>query len=227
VPAWAGGKRPPRRAPIHRYRFEGVGGDGARIEDAAGRAHGRLHAGATRSALDGDGRLVLIGDGRVQLPSGLLAGLEDASFEVWFTPTAREYSWKSVVRFGDRNDWFTYVFRTLTVHRAEIAVDRHNEDIQQRVPLEPGRPLHVVVTYDRDGSDGEPLLSCYRDGGLAGTMRTGLLLEDVDDTANTVGPFAGRFDELRIYDYPLVEAEVRASFEAGAEKLEVADTDGG
>jgi hypothetical protein len=147
---------------------------------------------------------------------------QDGSFEVWFTPAADRYNWNSVVRFGDRDDWFTYVFRTLTVHRAEIAVGRHNEDIQLRVPAEPGTAMHVVVTYDRDGADGKPLLSYYRDGKPAGSMPTGLLLDDVDDTANTVGPFAGRFDELRVYDYPLDAAEVLASFEAGADKLRVA-----
>jgi hypothetical protein len=160
----------------------------------------------------------------VTLPPGLLKGLQDVSFEVWFTPTAESYKWNSVVRFGSRDDWLVYVFRTLTVHRAEIAVDRYNEDIQRHIPVEPGIPMHVVVTYDRDGADGKPLLGWYRDGKLVDTMPTRLKLEDVDDSASTVGPFSGRFDELRMYGYPLSPEEVRGSFEAGPGRIRVAET---
>ena len=218
---------PLRRAPRHRYDFGGSGSDGAQIEDSIGKASGLLVANGTASALDGKGQLVLSGNGHVMLPPHLLAGLKDMSFEVWFTPTAHRYNWNSVVpdlgnNDGKRADWFTYVFRTLTVHRAEIAVDRHNEDIQQKVPLKPGTRLHVVLTYDHDASDGKPLLSYYRDGELAGAMRTGLSLGDVDDSASTLGPFEGQFDELRIYDYSLDSAEVRASFRAGSGKLRIA-----
>jgi len=113
-----------------------------------------------------------------------------------------------------------YTFRTLTVHRAEIAVNRHNEDIQRSVPVKPGKPLHVVVTYDHDGAGGKPLLSYYRNGKLIGKMRTGLLLGDVEDTANRLGPFAGKIDELRIYDYPLTPPEVQGSFQAGPSRTQ-------
>jgi hypothetical protein len=185
-----------------------------------------LKAEGSASALDGKGQLRLTDGGYVELPPRLLDGLKDVSFEVWFAPTAEQYKWNSAVRFGNRDDWLTYVFRTLTVHRAEIAVDRYNEDIQCRVPVEPGATLHVVVTYDRDGAEGKPLLSYYRDGELIRSMGTRLHLEDVDDTGNTVGPFAGIFDDLRIYDYPLDSSEVRGTFEAGPEKLRIADSEG-
>ncbi len=221
-PGTGRGPVPLAKPPIHRYSFAGRGGEGARIADTRRRAHGRLKAGETESALDGKGRLLLSGDGHVLLPPHLLARLHDVSFEIWFTPKAEQYKWNSVVRFGNRDDWLTYVFRTLTVHRAEIAVDRYNEDIQCRVPVTPGTQLHVVVSYDRDGADGAPLLSYYRDGELIRRMPTKLLLNDVDDTVNVMGPFAGSFDELRLYDYPLSQAEVRTSFEAGADVLKIA-----
>lgn len=209
------------KAPVHRYRFSGRGGDGAAIVDDVGKAHGRLVAGDSGSTFDGEGHLSLRGDGHVRLPPGLLRGLEDISFEVWFTPTVERYNWNSVVRFGSRDDWLTYVFRTLTVHRAEIAVDRHNEDIQRRAAVAPGQRLHVVVTYDADGADGKALLACYQDGEPAGRMPTGLRLGDVTDTASTLGPFEGRIDELRIHDRVLTADQVRTSFEAGADEVRV------
>jgi hypothetical protein len=212
---------PLAKAPVHRYSFGGRGGDGARVADSIGRAHGVLKSEGSDSTLNGRGRLALDGGGHVLLPPRLLKGLRDVSFEVWFTPTADRYKWNSVVRFGNRDDWLTYVFRTLTVHRAEIAVARHNEDIQARVPVEPGTTLHVVVTYDHDGADGKPLLRYYRNGKPAGTMGTGLKLTDVDDEVNVLGPFVGTFDEFRIYNYPLEPAEVHGSFESGPEKLTV------
>jgi hypothetical protein len=82
--------------------------------------------------------------------------------------------------------------------------------------------MHVVVTYDPDGAEGRPLLRYYRDGELAGWLVTSKLLVDVDDTQNRLGPVAGVYDELRIYDYPLGPTAVRRSFAAGPAKLPVA-----
>jgi len=220
---------PPLKAPICRYRFDGDGGDGAKIVDSIGNAHGTLRSKTGRSKLDGKGTLVLAGneagDGHVELPPRMLAKLTDVSVEVWFTPTADKYNWNSVWRLGDGGgDFFWYTFRTLTVHRAEIAVNRHNEDIQRKgVPAAPGKRMHVVVTYDRDGAGGKPLLKCYHNGELTGALNTSKLLGDVDDTKNRLGPIAGAYDELRIYDYPLGPTAVRHCFEAGPDKLPVAE----
>ncbi|MBN1422607.1 MAG: metallophosphoesterase [Planctomycetes bacterium] len=210
---------PLSRPPIHRWSFDGTGGDGARILDSIGEAHAILRAEGTESRLNGKGQAVLAGDGRIDLPSGLLGGLEDITFEVWFAPADAEYRWKSAVRFGDGGDWLAYIFRTRTVHRAEIAVDHHNEDIQRTVPVEPEKTMHVVVSYDHDGADGKPILRYFRDGELFGEMPTGLALGDVTDTRSMVGPFPGTFDELRVYDYPLEVGEVRGSFAAGPDGL--------
>jgi len=213
--------------PIGRYSFNGAGGNGAKIVDLIGDAHGVLRSETGRSKLDDKGRLVLSGndgrDGYVELPTRILANLTDVSVEVWFTPAADKYNWNSVWRFGDGGgDFFWYTFRTLTVHRAEISVSRDNEDIQRkRVPAAPDKRMHVVVTYDRDGADGKPLLQCFCNGELAGRLNTGKLLGDVDKTQNRLGPIAGTYDELRIYDYPLGPTAVRRCFEAGPDKLPV------
>lgn len=213
---------PLSKPPVHRYSFSGRGANRAKLADSAGRAHGIIRAEDGDTALDGEGALVLSDNGHAQFPAGLLKRFTDVSFELWFTPMADSYKWHSVVRFGCRDDWFTYVFRSLTVHRAEIAVGRHNEDIQKKgVPAEKGKAMHVVVTYDRDGNDGKPLLGYYRDGKRIATMGTGLLLSDVKDTMNVLGPFAGRFDEFRIYAHPLSAEEVQGSYVAGPDRVEV------
>ena len=219
-------REPPLKPPIHRYSFAGSGGAGAKLADSIGGAHGVLRSGTGRSRLDGKGRLVLASndarDGYAELPPRMLSELTDVSVEVWFTPTARKYNWNSVWRFGDgRGDFFWYPFRTLTVHRAEIAVAGRNEDIQRkRVPAAPGKQMHIVVTYDRDRGDGRPLLSYYRDGKLAGRLATTKQLRDVDDTQNRLGPIAGVYEELRVYDIALGPDAVRRSFAAGPGKLD-------
>ncbi len=211
------------KPPIHRYSF-GKSRKRGRITDSIGSAHGSLRTGGSRSGIDGKGRLVLAGAGHIALPPNMLKG-EDASFEVWFAPTADKYNWGRPLFFGnDGGDGFYYCFRTFNVHRSEIMVNGHNEDIQKKgVPVKKGEMVHVVVTYDHDGADGSPLLCTYRDGERRGSMRTSLKLTDVEDTRNSIGPFEGLFDEMRVYDYPLTDAQVRGSFAAGPDKLEVAE----
>jgi len=217
------------RRPIHRYSFDGSGTSGAKIVDSIGDADGVLHSETGRSALDGEGRLALASndgrDGVVELPPEMLDGHDEVSVEVWFTPTADHYNWNSVWRFGDDGgDFFWYTLRTLTAHRAEIAVAGDNHDIQRKgIPAAPGKPMHVVVTYDADGSDGQPLLRCYRDGALVGALVTSKQLRDVDDTHNRLGPVAATFDELRVYDYPLSPVHVERTFAAGPTRLPEAD----
>jgi hypothetical protein len=196
------------------------------VGDSAGKAHGTLKRNGSESRVDGKGRLVLRGKGLVALPPDMLK-TEDASFELWFAPTADSYNWQRTVSFSDGGgDAFYYCFRTFNVHRSEIMVNHHNEDIQAKgVPVEKGKMMHVVVTYDMDGSDGKPQLCYYRNGEPRGKMRTSLKLTDVDDTKNSIGPFEGIFDEVRVYDYPLTEAEVRGSFHAGPNKLSTAGRD--
>jgi hypothetical protein len=171
--------------------------------------------------LDGKGKLILTAKDQVSLPPGMLKGLRDASLEFWIAPTAKEYKWSAPVFFGNGPDRFYYCFRTLTLHRAEISVNGHNEDIQQRVPTEPGTWMHVVVAYDHDGADGKPQLICYRNGRLAGKLETGLKLTEVEDNDNRLGAFDGIYDEVRVYDYALSLPEVMSTYEAGPDRLPV------
>jgi hypothetical protein len=210
---------PLTKAPVHRYSFNGTGGDGAALTDSIGRANGTVKGNAR---LDGKGHLVIPENkgGFVALPP-VVKERKQVSVEVWITPMADAYKWNAVFSFGHhRGDGLWYTFRTRTVHRAEICDDGHNEDIQRKgIPVQRGEPLHIVVTYDQDGADGQPLLSCFRDGALCGRLRTGIRLSELAFDSGRLGPFAGQFDEFRVYDYALTEKQVRGSYRAGPDAL--------
>jgi hypothetical protein len=84
----------------------------------------------------------------------------------------------------------------------------------------------VVVTYDHDGAGSTALLRCFHNGAPVGELKTDLRLRDVEDAGHRIGPFAGRFDEVRIYDRALTPAEVLASFTAGPDRIETAGGNG-
>jgi len=177
-----------------------------------------------RARLNGKGQLVIdASDGRAygELDASLVRGRKEVSIEIWFTPTAKSYNWSEVVQFRGGRDSFYYTFRTLTMHRAEMIVNGR-KDVKRDIAVEVSRPMHVVVTYDQDGRDGRPLLVSYVNGRCTGRMDTGIKLSELKLTEGKVGPFAGEFDELRIYDYPLNAAQVKGSYASGPSKLNLA-----
>jgi hypothetical protein len=62
-------------------------------------------------------------------------------------------------------------------------------------------------------------LRYFRDGRFEGQLNTTIDLSDITNTDNRVGPFAGSYDELRIYDLPLGPTAVRRSFDAGPDRF--------
>ncbi|MDP6353665.1 MAG: metallophosphoesterase [Planctomycetota bacterium] len=175
--------------------------------------------------LNGQGELVIRANdvkGYGRLSATLVKGRKEVSFEVWFTPTGKSYGWDPVVQFRGGKDSFYYTFRTLNKHRAELIVNGHNEDIQRSIGVKVGQAMHIAVTYDQEGRDGRPLLSSYVNGKLTGQMVTSIKLSELGLTTGQVGPFAGKFDELRIYDYPLNAQEVQGNYTAGPNKLNLA-----
>lgn len=187
-------------------------------ENSDAKARDKEHA-----RLNGKGQLVVVandGRGYGTLKADLVKGRKEVSFEVWFTPTGTSYNWNPVVEFHGGKDAFYYKFRTLNKHRAELIVNGHNEDIQRNIDVQIGEPMHVVVSYDQDGSDGQPLLSSYVNGKLTGQMATSIKLSELTLESGRIGPFAGKFDELRIYDYPLTPREVQGNFERGPARIQ-------
>ena len=81
--------------------------------------------------------------------------------------------------------------------------------------------MHIVMTYDQDGADGQPEIASFIDGEENGRMRTSIKLSELQLTEGHIGPFAGIYDELRFYDYPLTAEEVTNNFDAGPDQLRV------
>lgn len=226
MPVPPGARKPLKAPPIHRFSFDGKGGDGAVVTDLAGDQDGVLQSPGGDARLNGKGQLVVTraNGGHARL-GPLVAGRKKVSVEVFFTPTAQQYSWVPVFQFrGKGKDWIWYCFRTLNVHRAELCDDGHNEDIQSKgLPVEPGKPLHVVLTYDQEagGNGGSPEIMAYLNGIRQGPLKTGIKLTDLEITKGMVGAFPGHFDEFRIYDRVLDHEEVRACLMAGPDRLPV------
>lgn len=219
-----GARKPLVSPPVHRFSFDGKGGDGAVITDSLGGKNGVLEAPDGDASLNGSGQLVVThANGGHALLEPLVAGRKKVSVEVFVTPTAEQYSWAPVFKFmGEGKDWMWYCFRNLNVHRAELCDGGHNEDIQSKgLPVTPGKPLHVVLTYDQEAAsaDGSPLITAYLNGIRQGPMKTGIKLTDLQITKGIVGAFPGRFDEFRIYDRVLDHEEVRACLVAGPDRL--------
>jgi hypothetical protein len=224
VPVPSGARKPLVAPPVHRFSFDGEGGNGAVITDSVGKRNGVLHAPDGAARLNGKGQLVVTkaNGGHARLDP-LVAGWKKVSVEVFFTPTADHYSWAPVFQFrGEGKDWLWYCFRTLQVHRAELCDEGHNEDIQTKgLPVMPGQPLHVVLTYDQQaaGADGSPMITAYLNGVRQGPMKTGIALSELEITRGMIGDLQGRFDEFRVYDRVLSHEEVRACLVAGPDKL--------
>lgn len=225
-PALPADVEPLTRGPIHRFSFNGEGGDGAVLVDDVGKNNGIIRAPKGDARLNGQGQLVLDArDGGFGDIGPQIAGRQKVSVEVWFTPTTNVYNWAHVVDFGgSTGDRFWYGFRTFNNHRAEMVAGGHNQDIQTKgVPVEVGKPAHVVMTYDENGGpNGTPLLSSYFNGFPQGAMQTGIKLSALAITNGCLGPFAGLFDDVRVYDYPLSAKQVRGNYMSGPEAMTVA-----
>jgi hypothetical protein len=219
-----GARKPLVSPPVHRFSFDGKGGDGAVITDSLGGKNGVLKAPDGDANLNGAGQMVVTqAKGGHALLDPLVAGRKKVSVEVFFTPTADQYLWTPVFKFmGEGKDWMWYCFRTSTIHRAELCDGGHNEDIQTKgLPVTPGKPMHVVLTYDQEAASagGVPLITAYLNGIRQGPMKTRIKLTDLQITKGIVGAFPGHFDEFRIYDRVLSHEEVRACLVAGPDRL--------
>jgi hypothetical protein len=53
-------------------------------------------------------------------------------------------------------------------------------------------------------------------------MVTSIKLSELELTSGRIGPFAGEFDELRVYNYPLSSEEVHGNYAAGPDEVNLA-----
>ncbi|MFO7179876.1 MAG: LamG domain-containing protein [Pseudomonadota bacterium] len=221
---------------LHRYDFEGSGTD---VVDRVGDAHGTLIG--TELTVDAEGRGAAVLAGRyigqyIELPSGIISGLHNATFEAWVTWDGQRV-WERILDFGDAfigsdGAWLgsTYLFltpRTPTSIGALMRVGHKRLDLPELVmDAEAGLPVgtrtHVALVVDND----RHVLQLFQNGQLVATQaivdRAGQSFHafaTLNDTSNWLGRsqfeqdafFGGTFHEFRIYGAALSASEIAAS----------------
>lgn len=210
---------------IHRYSF---GGDGTRASDSVGSADGSLKGGAV---LDGAGHATLDGtDDYIELPNGLLSGLSDATLVAWLAWNGGP-CWQRVFDFGSTDagegqvgnatsSLFATPKRCPGTGPATSFTTISNEfgsvDSDIPFPVLSVAPLAVVVDASRQE------LRLYAAGQSLGKGKA-LPLSLLSDENDWLGRsqwvqdtyLRGTYDEFRIYDVALADADLAALEAAG------------
>lgn len=220
---------------IHRYRFDGTG---MVALDSKGAAHGQL----VGVQLDGSGSLLLTGERSgqyVNLPNGMVSGLDNATFEAWLTWQGGG-NWQRIFDFGSSsggedvagNNGIRYLFLTTssapdTVRNLpsalRVAYSQNgvlDEDICQGSETFPiGAPTHVAVVIDHD----QRLMALYQNGELLAQCTLARRLSAIDDVNDWLGhsnfaadvDLSASYDEFRVYSAALSAEQIADSFAAG------------
>jgi Concanavalin A-like lectin/glucanases superfamily len=221
---------------VHRYSFD-VAADATAVVDSVGGANGTL-VGAVFGTEARAGSVLLAGeatDEYVNLPNHLLEGLEDVTFEAWFTWRGGE-AWQRIFDFGDNDNGVddsragqprSYMFLSCNPQPRFVFKQTAAESLEMVMmgpsPLPTDRSSHVAVVLDTSGE----LASLYVDGAQVASMALPAKLRDVTDVNNWLGrsqfridpSYAGSFEEFRIYDRALTAEQLAASYLAGPEAL--------
>jgi Concanavalin A-like lectin/glucanases superfamily len=227
---------------IHRYSFADAAGS-TTVKDSAGSADGTLKGNGTFS---GSGKLTLPGGaatsngGYVELPSGLISGLTNATFEAWVQWNGGN-DWQRIFDFGNNSNGQGQQgtgtsFIQMTPHAGSTAkllfeaVDNPNSArsfVDGAAALPSGKLSHVAVVYNYT----QGALRLYVNGQLVAVNSLSINLHDIDDTnvwlgrSNWPDPmFRGVFDEFRIYDGPLFDSEIAADYTSGPDALPAGPT---
>jgi hypothetical protein len=214
---------------VHRYSFQG---NGTRVVDSVGSANGSLENGAV---LDGAGHASLDGvDDYVNLPNGLLSDLTDATLVAWVVWNGGP-CWQRVFDFGSTDAGEDLVGNATSSLFAtplrcpgkgpatsfQTIDDEHSSiDSDTRFPVLKVSALAVVVDSTRQE------LRMYAAGEPLGTTEA-LSLARLSDQNNWLGRsqwvqdkyLQGTYDEFRIYDAALTDAELAVLEAAGPDAL--------
>jgi hypothetical protein len=209
---------------IHRYSFNG---EGTHVVDSVGHADGVLMGGAT---LDGAGHATLDGDNDyVNLPNGLISSLTDATLIAWLAWNGGP-CWQRVFDFGSNDmgedmvgNATTSVFATPyrcpdtgPATAFETTSILGSVDGTMAFPVLQNLPIAVVF----DVTNGQ--LRLYAAGAALGVGAVQPLSE-ISDVNDWLGQsqwtqdvhLRGTYDEFRIYDSALSDAELAAVELAG------------
>jgi hypothetical protein len=222
---------------IHRYSFDGM--DAVAL-DSKGAAHGQVVA----TKLTGDGTLSLAGDRSgeyVNLPNGIVSGLDAATFEAWLTWNGGG-PWQRIFDFGNSSSGedmqgatgTSYLFLTtasspdttrdlapaLRVAYSQNGID-DEEICHGSAPFPTGVETHVAVVVDPSTKS----MSLYQDGALVQACAFTRPLSAIDDVNNWLGhsnyaadvDLSAIYDEFRIYAAALTPEQLADSYAAGTD----------
>src|SRR6478736_3533479 len=222
---------------IHRYSFDG---EGTRVSDSIGSQDGTLMGGAT---LSGTGHVTLDGmDDYVDLPNGLLSGLNDATLVAWLSWDGGKICWQRVFDFGSSDagegnvgNATSSLFATPlrcgnnadgSMASGPAAVFEKTDVISASIDSD--RPFPVLnvamlaVAVDSKAQE----LRMYAAGERLSTSKLVSLAQLVEENEwlgrsqwSQDHYLRGSYDEFRIYDVALSHAELAALEAAGQDSL--------
>lgn len=224
----------------HRYEFEGEPGK-TNIVDSMGGADGTLYG---RGYYTNGGQLYLSGGingGYVDLPDGLLSGLNEVTIEAWVTQWSQSLnnSWARVFDFGSNSgaEGISYFFLTPWIYadhstsKANVALFAvsTNSLLEESPRLfgDPSIPARFEAYFAVTYSPSRDLSKFYTNGILADSGPAPTPLNHIVDTNNWLGRsqfqsdpyFYGFFNEFRIYRTVLDHSEIAASYAMGPEVI--------
>lgn len=210
---------------LHRYSFNGAAGSTA-ITDSVGGANGTLINGSGTSTLTGTGQLNLDGNASsayVQLPSGMLSALTNATFETWVNNQDPNPDFAELWAFGTNNgvsgvSYLALIPNNPATHKVRLGNLATSFDGSVALPL--SNEVCVTVSYNYlAGSD-----SIYVNGRKVGTGNIPQALYSTPDPDNYIGrsewygsgdPYLiATLDEFRIYSG--LESELQLAIDAAA-----------
>jgi hypothetical protein len=215
----------PDGALVLRYDFAGTG---TLVEDLVGSDDAQLVGGAV---LDGSGGITLDGtDDFIDLPNGVLSRLTSVTIAIWLRWRGG-VCWQRIFDFGsndrgegDVGNGLTSLYLTPAncidgsyFASIELPSQRHDVSAGERFPED--RLAQAVLRFDADTSR----LAIFVDGARVGAGDAPFDLSEIDDVNAWLGRsqwiqdryLAARYEELRIYDRALSDAEVAATFTRG------------
>ena len=214
----------------HRYSFNAPVSDTI-ATDSAGGATGALVGGAS---FTGDGSLTMDGaDGYVDLPNGIISALTNATFDMWVTWNGDANAGERIFDFGNNSSGedlqgtgTTYLYLT---PRADNGLPRFavnngagEETLNGTAALPAGVETHLTVVYNYGGF----LQKLYVNGQLAASGAVHVPFSSIQDMNNWLGRsqfgtdpnFNGKYDEFRIYDGILTDAQILLNDAAGPDQ---------
>ncbi len=221
---------------VHRWSFTETTGP---VVDSIGSANGTvvlLRTNSTRPT----GLVILPGGARatsdyVQFPSGLVHSLTNATIELWASPNAGQ-TWSRLFDFGPGNDTEAGTFY-LSLDRGSTSLNQQRFEfnspatwtVDSGLATTAGTEYHYVVTWSASGAtNGGGLAQWYRNGVLVGSDNSGTVnITNVNDTVLWLGrsqypgdnSASASYDELRIYNHTMGQAEISADFANGPNNL--------